>query len=378
MVLSCRQAQKVLSLYYDGCLPPAKANAVEEHLKACPACRAEMAGWAKLAAALAEMPVPAAPAGFAARVMGRLPTAPRRRFLAFRKEAVLPSAWRPRLVGLAAVAAAFLFVYASWNLAAQYQPPPPAPSVAERAGSESVRQWPGGAVEPAGGQERRQPPTDKAEAGGSAEQERGRSAVPAQAPPGSGTSVGGEPGRTSSASVPPKASAPRAAEPYLLAQKETPAPAPYEPRAFLNRERLITSSFLRLQVDDLEQAAAAARSFGRELGAKVEELARGRTGGRAQMGLKFTVDTGEANTLLLRLTGLGKVLNRTGETRDVTADFAAALELYHYWIGVRGALTNPEDLKAVDREIARLEAQLMAWDEEASKQVVVLWLEEAE
>jgi hypothetical protein len=129
---------------------------------------------------------------------------------------------------------------------------------------------------------------------------------------------------------------------------------------------------LKVQVTDLALAETDARANGQAVGASVQELARG----QQQLGLKFTVNIDRANTLLMRLVGLGKVTDQGSETRDVTADFAANLELYRYWVGLRNTTSNPADVTAMEKEIARLEKQLTTWEQEASKQIIVLWLEE--
>ncbi|MBC7337682.1 MAG: hypothetical protein H5U01_15635, partial [Clostridia bacterium] len=58
-----------------------------------------------------------------------------------------------------------------------------------------------------------------------------------------------------------------------------------EPRVFLNKERQITSSFLRVAVPQLDAAEAEARTIGQRFGAKIQELARGQAGARQQVSL---------------------------------------------------------------------------------------------
>lgn len=377
MALSCRQTQRMLSLYLDHSLPAAKAGAVEEHLGICPICRAELAGWERIAAALAGAPVPALPGDFTSRVMGRIAAAERRAGAETRRG--LLGMWARTAVHLgslpglirvaAAMAAVAVLLYGSWNFTARYLANSAGPAVAHKATEETLPQQPVG-------EEKQElvinaPPAGEDNTPVPVEQVQKRAAALPKA-----AANGGVNRKEPTSPEPAKPETQGTAPSYQLARQDVPAPVPYRPRAFLNKERLITSTFLRVQVANLDQAETAARAFGREMGAKVEELARGQAGGRAQLGLKFTVDTNQANMLLVRLTGLGRVLDRSSETRDVTADFATNLKLYHYWIGLRNTLTNPAEVEAIDREIARVEKQLSTWEEEAAKQVIVLWLEE--
>jgi len=67
LVTNCEYTP-LIHLYYDGELPAERAAAAEAHLAGCPACAAELASLRNLSAQLRFAPLPAAPAGLAARV----------------------------------------------------------------------------------------------------------------------------------------------------------------------------------------------------------------------------------------------------------------------------------------------------------------------
>lgn len=66
--MKCRKASRRLNAYLDGELAPDEALAVQEHLRACERCVAELEGLKQLDEALDAEPAVAVPSGFARRV----------------------------------------------------------------------------------------------------------------------------------------------------------------------------------------------------------------------------------------------------------------------------------------------------------------------
>ncbi len=69
--MECSQASGRLSAYLDGEIAAAERGAIEQHVRACPACEAELAALRRLQEALDALTVPA-PAGLSLRVHQRL------------------------------------------------------------------------------------------------------------------------------------------------------------------------------------------------------------------------------------------------------------------------------------------------------------------
>ncbi len=67
-IVDCKTTSQRLSAYLDGELPQAGAAAVEEHLRGCPRCAAELAALRGLSHTLEGLEGAAVPSGFAARV----------------------------------------------------------------------------------------------------------------------------------------------------------------------------------------------------------------------------------------------------------------------------------------------------------------------
>lgn len=107
--MSCDKCLELLSVRLDGTLTEEEERELEEHLAACPDCRAAGAQLAALQAAFRELEEEAAPEGFARGVMDRVRTEERK---------IVPLFRRPRfraLAGLAACAVLAAGLYGAGN-----------------------------------------------------------------------------------------------------------------------------------------------------------------------------------------------------------------------------------------------------------------------
>jgi len=69
--MRCEDLQRSLAGYAKGAIPPEERNAVEDHLRGCPVCRAVLTQVDSVAAVLVQTQPPAVPADLAGRVMAR-------------------------------------------------------------------------------------------------------------------------------------------------------------------------------------------------------------------------------------------------------------------------------------------------------------------
>ncbi|MDQ0285059.1 hypothetical protein J2Z49_000149 [Desulfofundulus luciae] len=147
-----------------------------------------------------------------------------------------------------------------------------------------------------------------------------------------------------------------------------------EPRVFLNQTRTIESTLLKVQVADLQAAkktllAAAGDS-------SCQSFGRQRVDGHTVEILRFVVPVEQAGPFTATASGLGRVMDRQQQSQDISQQFASTLDRYQALIAKRNQMTEEADIAALDREIKSLEQQLAAWDQEAGRQVVVVWLQE--
>ncbi|KUK41674.1 MAG: Putative transmembrane anti-sigma factor [Clostridia bacterium 62_21] len=332
--MRCVEARELFSARLDGELAPHEAAALEAHLAACAACRAELAAWEELSGQVRALAADMrAPEGFARRVAARLPAERRGRL------ARLGDGLRRGL----AVAAAFGVILAGSLGYAAFRWMGDTPAGPGGPGPTTVAH-----NVPQGGTEKQslQPP-----GGGDAP------------PPSGGDRTG-------------PAVAPRTGGETPEATTITPAPAGDEtgPRAFLSsKERVLARTLLHVVVEDAGAAAQKALALAKAAGAQLKDKTTTRQGDVFQT---YTIDTGKAADLCNQLETLGRCVSRQEETQDVTAAYDRDLERYRNLLTQAGAAEDPQEQERLTREAEALAAELNARDREASRHTIVLWLEQ--
>lgn len=336
--MDCRQARQLYSLWLDGVLPSREAAALHSHLSGCGACLRELEDWETLRLLVQELGVTtvSAPPGFAAAVMERVRCLP----------VVTPGGARGRLAGVpwrqaAAGLAAAALLALGWNAVTPGPSQPPLELAEHRAQEVSP---------------------SKAPAGASETEDIASPTSPATADPGAaGTD-----------------SAPRTTTPANSGTAPTAvkvAEAPLSPVAFLSKERIIRSTMLRLEVDNLSRAQAEAENLGSRFGAEAEVAVRQEQGEQGYVILRFVVDEDDAATFIQSAAGQGRELDRQEDAVDVTGRFAAAVEQYEQLVAQLNGPLSLQEKEGMRRDIAALEQQLTQWDSEAGRHVVILWLQ---
>lgn len=331
--MKCTKARELFSPFLDGELAPHEAGALEAHLAACAACRGELAVWKRLSAEVRGLREDArAPEGFAQRVMQQVPV-PQRNWLAR-----LGGSFKRGL----AVAAAFGVILAG------------------AVGYAAFRWLGGGGAAPYVADHR---PTTVAENKQGIDKSGGL--LPATLP-------------GSNPVIPPQEN--RTDNKRLEQRKPTSSPpaagtSQYsEPRAFLaSRERIITRTLLRVAVVDADKAAARALALAGAAGAELVDFST-QPGNVFQT---YTIEKEKAPAFCGQLAALGYlVIPPQEQTEDLTAAYVRDLERYRSLLNQAGAADDPEDRKRLEQQAKAVEAELVARDREASRQVVVLWLEQ--
>jgi anti-sigma factor RsiW len=389
--MNCQVARQLFSTHLDGELSPAEVKALDAHLAGCTACVTELELAQELCAALREgvMPV-AAPPGFARSVTAAIEKRRDRGWLAGPGRAVagwrhglwlavgrvttssasgssgLVAGWRH---GLAAAAACLLIAAVALGYGAQQwlgqtplvaQDDPPSASgldVVAPPGTEPVEPVGPGVNETSDGK-----PSPGGVSGDSSQAPDSGADTGADTGSGAGTDTGTatgpgktrpdrEPGSTQVAGVPD-----------------------VEQKVFLNKQRSIGNTLLEVDVDDLVRAQNEVFLLAGEIGATVVSAQRVLDGDAPAEALRFQVDSAQVEAFTERLGGLGRVVHREDNSRDITERFATTLENYRTLVAERERATDPDERTALDKKIAPLEQDLAEWDQEAGQYPVTLIL----
>ncbi|MCG9967936.1 zf-HC2 domain-containing protein [Pelotomaculum terephthalicicum JT] len=350
--MDCRETLNLIPDHLDGTLTGDEQAAMAEHLAVCLQCAHQMDMQKRLAAALREMGQEEiqAPPELCGLVMSKLRT--ERRTMLPR----LPAAWRS---AVAAAAAAVLIIaggVAGLKMDGNgkvivYSPPETSviddqentvPSSNDASGNDGIQP---------GDSNNTQPPGEEniPDAGGSAN-------------PSESEQASGNNGPTDKG----EGKAPTAADNKSLME---------EPHVMLSNGINVTSTFLKLAVDDLAGARAKAVTMAYGHGAVTQVLPEEQSGGKKIVVLRLTVASEQATSLISGLTGAGSLIDRQDERRDITSIYNETLIQYNDLQSRINSASESEEKRQLEMQAASYKQQLTAWDAEAGKRVIMLWLE---
>ncbi|MDZ4043953.1 MAG: zf-HC2 domain-containing protein [Eubacteriales bacterium] len=347
--MKCREAQDLFSPYLDEELTAVENRALKAHLNACVTCREEIEVLRSIAEALrAQVYAVKAPAGFASAVRSQIAGEQRREVASWF------GGWRR---GVAAAVASIMILGGSlgygatqlWNRGAPVligQEDPDTTIVEVRNPVENP-------VTPAG------QPTP------------GTPVVPSETDtPTDSDPVVSEPVTpvedpgTVDSDVP--RTKPSASNTIMIASV-------YEEKVFLSKQRAISSTMLKVSVEDVKAARDKAFNLGATYGASFLPAER-ISNGQVEI-LRLTVGREQAEILTTKLGALGQVMARDTETKDITSQFDRTREQYQSLLAKRATVADANELAELDATLRSLERQLTEWDYEAERHVIILWLQ---
>lgn len=327
--MNCLEAQEMFSLNYDNELSGQETLTLREHLESCPECSEEWNEWEKTFSALHLMGKQEilAPAGFSPSVMAKI------------KNEVHPARinrkrWKQAAIG---TAAALLLVCSS-----VYLKPAPVTNIAD--------------IQPAEQSNYTLPDTNqKAE-------ENDTLQVAAK-------DNGESPENITDSSMPdPK-------QPVQEIQQHQASP-PSSAKFTSTEERIISSIFLKIEVDNAQASEQKAISLAQSQGASVQSLGQQAEGGKLCLVNKIIVSSSRAPVLLGNFSGLGKTISIQEQKEDFTSRYHDLVNLLISLEGQRDSEQNDEKIATLDKQIEQVKNQLNSWDKRAQEQTIVLWIQQ--
>lgn len=375
--MTCQDVRKLLSLYIDKYLPPKEEAEVVAHIGTCRACAEEFAALKATLEALHSLIglTPPAPPGLAGKITARIKEVERHKCgLSTWKRWAAAAAIAITLGGGSLAYAARSFVpaklWAALNLQRIGQVETEARNLGAGTGSISLKE------EPKGSQGDKQ--GDKKPGNERLAPEKGKEGLPL------GELSSGEQRAPESAPEETSKSSPSSSKPGL-SEKGARPPAQVvaqnpvlKPLTFLNKERKINSTYLKVATGNVQEALEAALKAGAEVGATSQVFAVQNTGSNERAAVRFTVSPEAAPNLVERLSRVGTdsvLLDKREESEDITARFSATLEQYREAVAKANAASSEKERQELIAQAQFLEKQLSIWDKEASEQVIIFWLE---
>ncbi len=144
--------------------------------------------------------------------------------------------------------------------------------------------------------------------------------------------------------------------------------------ALLSNSTVITSTILNVDVADLTEARIKAVAFAAGSWASTQVYPE-QNGDQKIVVLRLTVASDLAPGLIEQLSGLGTLTDRQDESRDITALYNETQVYCNDLESRRSVTSDAGELQVIDQQIASYRQQLNAWEAEAGKRVIMLWLE---
>jgi hypothetical protein len=160
----------------------------------------------------------------------------------------------------------------------------------------------------------------------------------------------------------------------VLSENKTGGSITASQTALLSSGLKVTGTILKSAVDDLGEARAKAVALAAGAGASTQVFPE-QYGGRNIVVIRFAVPSDSAPDLIAGLSGIGKLFDRTDESRDITSLYNETLVQYLDLQSRISSTQNAEERSQMESQAASYKVQLDAWDTEAGKQIVTLWLE---
>ena len=346
--MKCREAQDLFSPHLDGELTAVESRALKAHLNVCVTCRAEIETLRTIAEALqAQVDVVKAPAGFASAVRSQIAGEQRREvaswFGGWRRGVAAAVASIMILGGSLGYGATQLFNRSAPVLIGQEDPGTTIVDVrnpAEDPVTPADQPTPGTPVVPSA------------------------SGAPVDSTPAHDPVTPVEDPGTIDNDVP--RTKPSASNTIMIASV-------YEEKVFLSKQRAISSTMLKVSVEDVKAARDKAFNLGATYGASFLPAER-ISNGQVEI-LRLTVGREQAEILTTKLGALGQVMARDTETKDITSQFDRTREQYQALLAKRATVADANELAELDATLRSLERQLTDWDREAERHVIILWLQ---
>ncbi|MGI5922225.1 MAG: zf-HC2 domain-containing protein [Syntrophomonadaceae bacterium] len=337
--MDCREIKQNLSSYLDGQLSSEETLMIQTHLSNCAACRREYNQLVALVNALKKVgtEVIPAPDGFKASVMQQIIDS--RSFSRLEQVRNVITRWKP---AVAATAAALLITL----------------------GGLGVRFMP--AFQTAHNNRADQPQVIVAD---------------------KGDSINNDKTSSNNNLSPSHAAAP--SQPQKVENSNTPDPAitttpgvnqvPDQPMhsspIFLNKERVVKTTMLKLKVVDPAAALEQATQIAGTSGASTQNLGQQVNENGTFWVLKITGTKAAAPNLLASLSSLGTVSGQDVDKVDITSQYAQNLSKYQALTAERDRVQDAAQKAQIDGQITKLEGELKSLEASAEKETIILWLQ---
>lgn len=137
----------------------------------------------------------------------------------------------------------------------------------------------------------------------------------------------------------------------------------------------VLSTILKLSVSNTADAKSTATSLATNLGGSAQVLTTQPKGAGELIIMRVTVPRSAGKHMVSQLSGLGAVIDRTDERKDISDGYSRAVNRLNEIQGRINANISAQERDQLEAEASGLNRQIESWNKEAGAYGIILWLE---
>ncbi|MFZ5647416.1 MAG: anti-sigma factor family protein [Bacillota bacterium] len=146
--------------------------------------------------------------------------------------------------------------------------------------------------------------------------------------------------------------------------------------ALLNSNRDILSTILKLSASNTANATAAALDMAAGMGGGGQVLTTQKNGSGDLAIIRLVVPRESGKGLAAQLSGLGGIIDRTDEKKDISASYIEAGNRLKEIQARISAGVSPGERSQLEAEASGLKRQIESWNKDLGSYVIILWVEQ--
>ncbi|MFZ5652532.1 MAG: anti-sigma factor family protein [Bacillota bacterium] len=339
----CEAVRELFSPWLDSEISGEEKDLLEGHLLICEHCRRELEIWKSISATLKDDLYSGGPSpDFSAGVMARLRLETVHEAKPMPKFAIINKLRAPA----AAAAAAVMIFAGSWGVHVALSP--------EKPKTEIVINQPSGNND--SGTDNRVDPVPENTPRPEGPERLDNAGTPVAEPGGNNTGPNSE-----------SAAQPNAIKPLNAARVNDVV--------LLETNKDILSTILKVSVSNVPDAAGTAINIAGVMGGGGQLLSSQKVNGSEVAILRLTVPRDDGLSLVARLSGLGGVIDRADERRNIASSYTEAANRLNEIQGMLEAGAGLSEKSRLEAEASGLKRQIESWNNELKSYVVILWIQ---
>lgn len=151
-------------------------------------------------------------------------------------------------------------------------------------------------------------------------------------------------------------------------------PAPELAPVLMNSTQIVNSTLWKMQLNQFDADFAQVSGICSRNGASYQNMGDMMADGYQYAVIKVSVNKSNATNLANELSGLGTTLSKSVESKDLSPTYSEQLDQFISLQQKYEQSVDEQEKQNLKGQMAEIERQLQAWQQEANRETLVLWL----